>query len=341
MFYGVDAMRETLVENVNGQWVRKEAPAIPDGALGQVMPGEMAACSEHNAIEDWKTERDPSHVPQYRHPALVNLAEPEIDRGADRSGFNGIVKDVPKLQPPPVQPGYRIEGRPDNVEVTPTMAYWIARAREKEGMPIEPVKEEPEEEPANTGCTVLPAFPQWGSQQEVKVASDEPALPEEGPVPDTMAGIWKLLGSTGESFYDFGTRTLSQAGKKPSLEASLKAYHKNMLLTVARALLLKEHDRRFSEEQVKKSVVASWRNNGRMRKYSDVILENQGPATMARIKEILDKAGEFISGDVKVTGKYMNSYVGQKWCLRGFVLWCKKTRQIEFKKTGWRSSKKD
>lgn len=328
-------MSETLVENVNGQWVRKEAPAIPAGAIGSVMPGDMAECNEHNAIEQWKAERDPSYVPQYRHPTVVNLPEPEIDRDADRSGVNGIVKDVPKLQPPPVQPGYRIEGRPDNVEVTPTLAYWIARSREKDGMPVETPKEEPAETP-DTGCMVLPAFPPWGAQQETKVDSGEPALPPEGLIPETMAGIWKLLGSTGESFYDFGIHTLSPAGKKPSLDASLKAYRKNMLLTVARALLLKEHDRRFTAEQVRKSVVSSWEGNSRMKKYAETIKAND----TAGVGKILDEAGEFISGDVKVTGKYMNNYVGQKWCLRGFVLWCKKTRQIEFKKTGWRSSKK-
>lgn len=306
MFYGVDAMRETLTENVNGQWVRKEAPAIPDGALGSVMPGEMAACSEHNAIEEWKTERDPSHVPQYRHPAVVNLAEPEIDRDADRSGFNGIVKDVPKLQPPPVQPGYRIEGRPDNVGVTPTMAYWIARAREKEGMPVEPAKEEPEEDL----------------------------------VPDTMPGIWKSLGFKAESLYDFGTRTLSPARKTPSLDASFRAYRKNMLLTVARALLVGAYGRKYSAEQVRKSVIASWKGNGRMKGFSDVLKANRGPVLEKRIAEILDDIPKFIDGKVETEAKYMKGFKGEPWCIKSFVRYVSVSKLLDLKKSDWRSSKK-
>lgn len=338
-------MRETLVENVNGQWVRKEAPAIPDGALGSVMPGEMAACSEHNAIEQWKAERDPSHVPQYRHPAVVNLVEPEIDRDADRSGFNGIVKDVPKLQPPPVQPGYRIEGRPDNVEVTPTLAYWIARAREKEGMPVEPAKEEAEESIVpDTGCTVLPAFPPWGCQQEDKVASGEPALPAEEPaeglVPDTMPGIWKSLGFKAESLYDFGTRTLSPARKTPSLDASFKAYRKNMLLTVARALLAGAYGRKYSAEQVRKSVIASWKGNGRMKGFSDVLKANRGPALEKRITEILDDIPKFIDGKVETAAKYMKGFKGEQWCIKSFVRYVSVSKQLDLKKSDWRSSKK-
>ena len=134
---------------------------------------------------------------------------------------------------------------------------------------------------------------------------------------------------------------LSPAGKKPSLEASLKAYRKNMLLTVARALLLKEYDRKFTAEQVRKSAIAAWKNNGRMKKYGDVIRENHGQATMARIKSILDEVDGFIAGKVKCEAKYMIPYLGQLWCLKGFILWCKTTKNLTLKKTGWRTSKKD
>ena len=203
-------------------------------------------------------------------------------------------------------------------------------------MPVEPAKEEP----ADTGCVVLPAFPQWGSQQEAKVASGEPARPAEDLVPDTMPGIWKLLGSTAESFYDLGTRTLPAAGiRKPGLEGSLKMYRRNMLLTVARALLLKEYGRRLTAEQVRKSAVEAWRNNGRMRKYGEVLKENETPVILGRLKGILDEVDGFISGKVKCEAKYMIPYLGQLWCLKGFILWCKVSQGMTFKKTGWRSTK--
>ena len=253
---------------------------MPAGIEGVVMPGEMAACSEHNAKETWRAEHESGYVPQYRHPKVVPYTEPKIDRDADRSGFNGLVDEAPQVRKP--EP--------------------------------EPSQEAPEE-----------------------THTEEPA---EGLVPDTMPGIWKLLGFTAESFYDLGTRTLPAAGiRKPGLEGSLKMYRKNMLLTVARALLLKEYGRKPTAEQVKKSAVASWRNNGRMKKYGDAIRENQGPATVARIKAILDEVDEYITGKVKSQAKYMIPYLGQLWCLKGFILWCKVSQGMTFKKTGWRSSK--
>ena len=169
--------------------------------------------------------------------------------------------------------------------------------------------------------------------------NDVENAPEEL-VPDTMPGIWRLLGFTADSYYDLGTRTLSPAGKKPSLEASLKAYRKNMLLTVARALLLKEYGRAFTAEQVRKSAVEAWRNNGRMRKYGDVLKEHESPVTLGRIKGILDEVDGFMTGKVKTAAKYMIPFLGQLWCIQGFILWCKVSQGMALKKTGWRSSKK-
>jgi hypothetical protein len=288
----------------------------PAGIVGQVMPGEMAACNEHNNLELWKHSQDPDYLPNIVHPKTREYSEPSIDRDADRSGLNGIVKDVPQMQASPLEPDYRIYGRPENAPVTPMMAKYLEKEKEAKvasgelSLPDETPAEEPKEEPA------------------------------EGLVPDTMPGIWKLLGFTAESFYDLGTRTLPAAGiRKPGLEGSLKMYRKNMLLTVARALLLKEYGRKLTAEQVKKSAVASWRNNGRMKKYGEAIRENQGPATVARIKAILDEVDGFMSGKVKCEAKYMIPYLGQLWCLKGFILWCKVSQGMAFKKTGWRSAK--
>lgn len=277
-------MNEQRVECVDGQWKPVEPQGLPDGVLGQVMPGAMAEANEHNNHELWKQQKDPSYVPKFKHPEIL---------------------------------------------------------------PVEGQEKEPKEEPAegpvtDTGCTVLPAFPPWGCQQEAQEQPRETPVEEPGElVPDTMPGIWKLLGFTAESFYDLGIHTLSPAGKKPSLDASLKAYRRNMLLTVARALLLKEYDRKFTAEQVRKSTIAAWKNNGRMKKYGDVIRENLGGATAKSIVKILDEIPKFIGGKVNIEAKYMIPYLGQLWCLKGFILWCKTSRNLTLKKTGWRTSKKD
>ena len=293
----------------------------PAGIVGQVMPGEMAACNEHNSLEMWKCSKDPDYVPDIVHPETREYSEPAIDRDADRSGVNGIIKDAPAMQASPMGPVTGIYGRPDNAPVTPTMAKYLERQREGLEAPGEPAV--PAEAPAEK-------------------PEEKPAVEQvEGLVPDTMPGIWKVLGFAADSYYDLGIHTLSPAGKKPSLEASLKAYRKNMLLTVARALLLKEYGRKFTAEQVKKSAVSAWRDNGRMKKYSEVISENQGPAILSRLKGILDEVDGFISGKVKCKPKYMIPYLDQLWCLKGFILWCKTTRNLTLKKTGWRSSKKD
>jgi hypothetical protein len=287
-------MNNQIVECVDGQWKPVEPRGVPDGVLGQVMPGEMAACNEHNNQELWKQQKDPSYVPKFKHPEIL---------------------------------------------------------------PVEGQEKEPKEEPAegpvpDTGCIVLPAFPPWGCQQEAKVDSGELALPAEAPaeepkeepaeglVPDTMPGIWKSLGFKAESLYDFGTRTLSPARKTPSLEASFKAYRKNMLLTVARALLVGAYGRKYSAEQVRKSVIASWKGNSRMKGFSDVLKANKGPVLEKRITEILDDIPKFIDGKVETTAKYMKGFKGEPWCIKSFVRYVSVSKLLDLKKTGWRSSKK-
>jgi len=275
-------MNEQRIECVDGQWKPVEPKGMPDGVLGQVMPGAMAEANEHNNQELWKQQKDPSYVPQFKHPEIL---------------------------------------------------------------PVEGQENEPEEEPVqDTGCVVLPAFPPWGCQQEAKAASGEPAIPEEEPeecpVPDTMPGIWKLLGFKADSLYDLGIHTLSPAGKKPSLVASMKAYRKNMLLTVGRALLLREYGKEFSSEQVRKSAVASWKNNGRMKKYSEVLHANLGEEVEKRVLEILGEIPGFIEGKISSKAKYMDTFKGEKWSIKSFVLMCKVTGQVDLKKTGWRATKK-
>lgn len=169
--------------------------------------------------------------------------------------------------------------------------------------------------------------------EEQTVTIQEPLLP------DTMPGIWKLLGFKANSLYDLGTRTLSPAGKKPSLVASMKAYRKNMLLTVGRALLLREYGKEFTAEQVKKSVISSWKNNGRMKKYSEVLRANLGEEVEKRVMEILGEIPGFIEGKVDSKAKYMETYKGEPWTIKSFILMCKVTGQVDFKKTGWRSKK--
>ena len=201
---------------------------------------------------------------------------------------------------------------------------------------------------SDTGCIVLPAFQPWGCQQEAKVASGELALPAkepseeqaEGLVPDTMPGIWKLLGFKANSLYDLGIHTLSPAGKKPSLIASLKAYRKNMLLTVGRALLLREYGKEFSSEQVRKAVIASWKSNSRMKKYSEVLRANLGEEVEKRVMEILGEIPGFMEGKIASKAKYMDTFKGEPWSIKSFVLMCKVTGQVDLKKTGWRVTKK-
>ena len=300
----------------------------PNGVLGAVMPGEMARANQHNNIEIWKQQKDPTYVPKFIHPKPVEFSIPDVDRNADRSGVNGIIKDELQLEKPPITPDYQIEGRRGDESVTPMLAMYLRKVAEQkklmeQGTPAEP-EETIKEPPAET--------------------KEPPAEPEESPVdepvPDTMPGIWKIIGYSPESYYDFGTRTLSQAGKKPSLTASLKAYRKNMLLTVARALLLKEYGHKVTPEQARLSVASSWERNGRMKKYAEVLKENDGEATRGAMEKILDDSARFMTETVKVPAKYMSGYVGEKWTIKGFILWCKKTGQIEFKKTGWRSVKK-
>ena len=288
------------------------------------MPGEMSKANQHNNIEIWKQQKDPTYVPKFIHPKPVELAIPEVDRNADRSGVNGIIKDELQLEKPPVTPDYQIEGRRGDESVPPMLAMYLKKVAEQkklmeQGTPAEPnvPQAEPEEPPVKPKETT----------------ADEP-------VPDTMPGIWKVIGYSPESYYDFGIHTLSPAGKKPSLDASLKAYRKNMLLTVARALLLKEYGHKVTPEQVRLSVASSWERNGRMKKYAEVLKENDSEATRGAIEKILEDSARFMTETVKVPAKYMSGYVGEKWSIKGFILWCKKTGQIEFRETGWRSTKK-
>lgn len=302
----------------------------PNGVLGTIMPGEMSKANQHNNIEIWKQQKDPTYVPKFIHPKPVELSIPEVDRNADRSGVNGIIKDEPQLEKPPITPDYQIEGRRGDESVPPMLAMYLKKVAEQKKLKEQEPTEEPKEPPAE------PAK----EQPEEPQKETPKGKPVEGLVPDTMPGIWKVIGYSPESYYDFGTRTLSQAGKKPSLTASLNAYKKNMLLTVARALLLKKYGHKVTPEQVRLSVASSWERNGRMKKYAEVLTENDSEATRGAIEKILDDSTRFMTETVNVPAKYMSGYVGEKWSIKGFILWCKKTGQIEFRKAGWRSVKK-
>lgn len=318
--------------------MHEEESNKPAGALGMIMPGAMAAANDHNNLELWKQGKDPNYVPKLVHPKPVEFSIPEVDRNADRSGVNGIIKDELQLEKPPVTPDYRIEGRRGDESVTPMLAMYLRKVAEQKKLMEQGTTVEQKETPEET--KEPPAEPKENSVE----TKEPPAEPEEPPVdelvPDTMPGIWKVIGYSPESYYDFGTRTISQAGKKPSLAASLKAYRKNMLLTVARALLLKEYGHKVTQEQARLSVASSWDRNGRMKKYAEVLKENDGEATRGAMEKILDDSARFMTETVNVPAKYMSGYVGEKWSIKGFILWCKKTGQIEFKKTGWRSVKK-
>lgn len=54
-----------------------DAAGVPAGALGQVMPGAMAAASQHNSRETWRQQRDPNYVPQYAPAPVPVKTEPQ------------------------------------------------------------------------------------------------------------------------------------------------------------------------------------------------------------------------------------------------------------------------
>jgi hypothetical protein len=303
----------------------------PAGALGMIMPGAMAAANDHNNLELWKQGKDPNYVPKLVHPKPVEFSIPEVDRNADRSGVNGIIKDELQLEKPPVTPDYQIEGRRGDESVTPMLAMYLRKVAEQKKLMEQETPEEPKENPVEP--EEPPVEPEETPEEPEETQKDEL-------VPDTMPGIWKLLGMKANSLYDFGTRTLSPARKIPTLEASIKAYRRNMLLTVARALVLREYGTAFTAEQVRKSAIASWKNNGRMSKFSDVLHANRREGVEKRIDEILEEISTYMNGKVESKAKYLGKYKGEKWTIKSFVLMCKVTAQIDLKKTGWRSTKK-
>ena len=65
---------------------------VPAGVLGQIMPGAMAVAHDLNELEEWKARKDKSYTPQFIHPPVVPVTEPEIDREANREQLAGIVE---------------------------------------------------------------------------------------------------------------------------------------------------------------------------------------------------------------------------------------------------------
>lgn len=235
---------------------------IPAGVLGQIMPGAMAAAHDHNELEEWKARKDKSYTPQFIHPPVVPVAEPEIDRGADREQLAGIVE-----------------------------------------APAEETKEEPREAPG-----------------------------EDRPMPETMPELWKefnLIGK-GKSKYDFGVKTVSAPGHSPTIDASLKAYEKVVILAIARALVARNYGFEYGPDKVRESAKSSFRRLARFARFRDCIKEH--PEAIGRIREIFSQVDRFISGKVDVQANYMLKWSGQKWSIEAFLKYMGKARLVTFRK---------
>ena len=231
---------------------------IPAGVLGQIMPGAMAAAHDHNELEEWKARKDKSYTPQFIHPPVVPVAEPEIDREANREQLAGIV---------------------------------------------EAPAEEPREAPG-----------------------------EDRPMPETMPELWKefkLMGK-GKSKYDFGVNTVNKCGKTPSIDASLRAYEKVIILAVARALVARSYGFDYDPETVKESAKHSFKRLTRFAKYRDCIKEH--PEAVGRLREIFSQVDRFISGKVDVQANYMLKWSGQRWSIEAFLKYMGKARLLTFKR---------
>lgn len=75
-----------------------DANGVPAGVLGQVMPGSMAAASQHNNREIWRQQKDPNYVPQFAPAPVPVKTEPQQVKPQDS---NVVVREnAPKLGRP-------------------------------------------------------------------------------------------------------------------------------------------------------------------------------------------------------------------------------------------------
>lgn len=175
--------------------------------------------------------------------------------------------------------------------------------------------------------------PEVKTEEKEAPGPQQEATDSERLVPETMAGIWKLLGPTYSSKYDFGKNTLSPPGRSPSVDASWNAYRKNMLLTVGRALVCREHGVRFTPDVVRKSAIASWKNSSKSRRYRDAIMTLPKEESIRRAKEILSKIDKFIGSKVGSGCRYLSGHEIELWTLKTFIPYCRIHERVVFKPT--------
>ena len=178
----------------------------------------------------------------------------------------------------------------------------------------EPVQEHKEEEPKKE--------PTQDSPKET---------PEEHEVlPETMPALWKALGISGRchSKYDFGVNTVSHPRKTPSLQGSLKAFEKVVILAIARALVARKYGYEYGPDSVKESAQNSFRRLARFSGYRDVI--DGHPEASAEISGILSQVDRFISGRMDVQATYMVRWVSQRWCIEAFLRYMGKAKLVTF-----------
>ena len=185
----------------------------------------------------------------------------------------------------------------------------------------------------------LTEYPNSRKEKKGQECSGEQECREAQEVPETMPGIWKLIGHREESFYDFGKNAVSPAGKRPSLYAAVEAYRKTFMLTVARALLCRMHGVRFTTDAVVKSARNAWKGCCMTRKYREVLKDSPKELWEGQLRSIDATAKEYIEGRVPVKSKYLSGWAGKVWSVESFVAYMKVSLGMKLKESGWRSSK--
>lgn len=150
---------------------------------------------------------------------------------------------------------------------------------------------------------------------------EEPG-PETVELPSTMASLTRALSCMGKrcSKYDFGIRTVPHAASKPSINTTIRAYKKVVLLAVARALVAREFGMEFSRKSVIKGIRKDWTNNSQTKRYHEVMNEHRSdPVVRAVVTEMQEAIADFIDGNVKTNCAFMNEWEGKRWSIKAFL----------------------
>lgn len=173
---------------------------------------------------------------------------------------------------------------------------------------------------------VMPELPKATTPAPVhETVPQEPQKQHEyKKVPSTMRELSNLCGCFGKCCkYEIGVKAVSPAGHTPTVDGASKAWKKNAILAVARALVAREYGKNFVTSDVVTSIKEDWDTKSNLKKYREVLPEGEPVTEFVR---------GFIEGNIESEAAYLSKFKGVRWSIVPYLKYISVSLRMDLKK---------